>query len=65
MKKLFLIVALAALSALTLSAQKPLYKDLKHTYDYKDYVKQDGDPYQLFWTGLTSLDSRRIPVTHA
>ena len=55
MMKLFLFVALAALSALSLSAQKPQYKDLKHTYDYKDYVKQDGDPYQLFWTGLTSL----------
>lgn len=54
MKKIITVLILAALCTAAF-AQKITYKELKGTYSYKDYVKSDTDPYQVFWIGLESF----------
>ena len=48
MKKILTVLVLAAVCTAAF-AQKVTYKELKHVYNYKDYVKSDVDPYSVGW----------------
>lgn len=57
--KRFIVTILIALSTFSmLNAQyvtKPSYKELKATYNSKEYVRQAIDPYNVGWYGVTSF----------
>lgn len=58
MKKLAILFAAIVLSATMLSAQVVpgmKYKELKHMYNTRDYVKSAGDPYSPGWLGFGSF----------
>lgn len=58
MKKLVILFAAIVLSATMLSAQVVpgmKYKELKHMYNARDYVKSAGDPYSPGWLGFGSF----------
>lgn len=55
MKRLIVLLVLS-LATLSVSAQRATsYKDLKESYDYHLYVKDQDDPYNVAWTGLASF----------
>ena len=54
MKRILTVLLLTAVCTGAF-AQKISYNDLKNVYDPAEYVRQDGDPYQVFWIGLESL----------
>ena len=61
MKRLFLILAAAVMTASTLSAQVApgmKYRELKSIYNAKDYVKSSNDPHL---SGLYGLASAVVP----
>ena len=58
MKRFVILLAALVLSATVLSAQVVpgmKYKELKHMYNPKEYVKSAGDPYSPFWVGAGSF----------
>jgi hypothetical protein len=58
MKKIVILIAAFVFAASSLSAQvapRMKYKDLKDTYNPKEYVKSANDPYSPGWSGFASF----------
>jgi len=58
MKRIVIIIAAIVLTATSLSAQVApgmKYRELKHMYNPREYVKSDIDPYSKGWSGLASF----------
>ena len=58
MKKIVILIAALIFTATSLSAQvapKMKYKELKNTYDPREYVKSEADPYSPGWSGFASF----------
>lgn len=57
--KRFLLILTLALAGTALSAQTVYpgmsYKEMKQVYNTRNYHKNAGDPYSVFWTGATSF----------
>ena len=58
MKNLFITVLVVILTSVTVNAQqseKVRYSEIKGNYNPKEYVRQDTDPYNVSWYGVTSF----------
>ena len=58
MKRIIILIAAFALTATALSAQvapRMKYKELKQSYNPKEYVKTANDPYSPGWSGFASF----------
>ena len=58
MKRIVVLIAALVFAATALSAQvapKMKYKELKGTYNSKEYVKSTTDPYSPGWSGFASF----------
>ena len=58
MKRIIILIAAFALTATALSAQvapRMKYKDLKDSYNPREYVKSTYDPYSPGWSGFASF----------
>ena len=56
MKKFIVLLATVVLGCNLLNAQvAPKYRELKKTYDPREYVKMSTDPYSPIWAGAASF----------
>lgn len=56
MKKIITLLAAVVLGCNLLNAQvAPKYRELKRTYDPREYVKMSTDPYSPIWAGAASF----------